>query len=378
MKKNELYICRRDIVIIVTHKCNLRCKYCYYKKSPKDNYVESPNMAYIKEKLIEEFEDCEKPVRITFHGGEPFINWPFMKNLAEWVWSVRQDVEFVVTTNGTMLDDDIKRWLKIHKLKFTVVLSIDGPKEVHDLERMNSFDCIDRMFFKEIYPTVGVKMTVTPRTLPYMYSSFCYLSEEGFYVNPSLAREETWDLQKDINLYETELNKIANWYLTHPEIPPAELLGINFSAQVNQFSNKVPCACGAGRGIIAYDIDGQAYPCHSFVDFRKRISKEQLLRLFELLRTNDASVLDSPCVKCRFAPWCSPCYGLSFVNRGSMGCLDSKMCRFSEITIPIAAKLQGKMLVSGRRYLFMQRFSEREKCLIAQSICSILKVKNNY
>lgn len=377
MTMNEKYLDRREIVIMVSHKCNLRCKYCYYDKTSPECKSESLDMVRVKQLLTKEFSNCSGPIRITYHGGEPFVNWTAMRDLSMWALDMRRDIKFLVTTNGTLLSEDAKQWLKSHKDQFTVVLSIDGPREVHDSERPDSFDRIDRGFFVETYPTVGVKMTVSPKTLPHMYRSFLYLVNEGFYVNPSLAREVKWDKDIHLILYRQELEKLANWYLEHPSVPPAELLGINFVQQPRAFGERCHCTCGAGRDIVAYDIDGTAYPCHSFIDFTKPKLQDDLDQLFALLKRNDAELLNSPCTKCIFAPWCAPCYGLSYVNRGGMGRLDEQMCLFSAVTIPFAAKLQGEMLASGRDYCFLKKFSAEEKALMAKSIYAILSGSNN-
>ena len=376
MKMHDRYTRKREITIIVTHACNLRCRYCYYDKTIEGGPIPAPDITKIKSLLAAEFYEYKLPIRITYHGGEPFINWNFIRDLSEWVWSVRPDVRFLVTTNGTVLNDEMRTWLRVHRKQFTTVLSIDGPKQVHDLERPGSFDKIDRKFFAETYPTVGVKMTVTPQTLSAMFKSFCYLHEQGFYVNPSLAREVRWNMDTDLLLYETELSKLSEWYLANPMIPPAELLGIDFLAQPIRPTDRHFCACGAGRGMIAYDIDGKAYPCHSFIDFTKSVEQVKLDRLFDLLQKNDAQVLNSPCSQCFYAPWCSPCYGLSYVNRGEIGRLDPQMCRFAEVTIPHAAKLQGEMLVADMKYSFIQRFSEQERFAIGKTIYTILKARS--
>lgn len=378
MKMHDRYIHQREITIIVTHACNLRCRYCYYDKVAKGERSAVPDIAKIKRLLTDEFNAHKIPVRITYHGGEPLINWHFIRDLSEWVWTIRPDVEFLVTTNGTILNDEMKRWFKAHQEKFTVVLSIDGPKEVHDLGRPNSFDRIDRRFFADTYPTVGVKMTVTPMTLPVMFESFCFLHDQGFYVNPSLAREVKWDLDTDLLLYESELAKLSEWYLANPKIPPAELLGIDFLAQPVLLTDRHFCACGAGRGMIAYDMDGKAYPCHSFIDFKRNVEQTELDGLFDLLQKNDAQFLNSPCAQCFYAPWCSPCYGLSYVNRGTMGRLDPQMCRFAEVTIPLAAKMQGEMLIADLEYSFMNRFSEKERFAIGKTVYTILKAKRQF
>jgi uncharacterized protein len=70
-------------------------------------------------------------IRVHLYGGEPFINLPAVEAM------VKRALEkepgrfgFVVTTNGTFLSDAIIDLLEAGK--FQVIISIDGPAEIHD------------------------------------------------------------------------------------------------------------------------------------------------------------------------------------------------------------------------------------------------------
>ena len=104
------------------------------------------------------------------------------------------NITFTTTTNGTILSDEIKEWLLNHKTEFIPILSLDGNKEIHDRNRGNSFDKIDKKFFSDNWPNQGIKMTVSPNTIDDMFNSFVYLYNIGFYPNPTLAREVDWNL----------------------------------------------------------------------------------------------------------------------------------------------------------------------------------------
>lgn len=372
MIKGSGFYPKHEICIVITHACNLRCKYCYYDKNNDHTH---PDVELLKSRVAEEIGNLDgaRAVEVVFHGGEPFLEWDAMREIAEWTWSRYPAVVFRATTNGTVLTEAMKDWLRAHRNSFLVTLSLDGLKSVHDRQRCNSFDLIDRNFFLSTYPQLGVKMTVSPETLPFMYDGFAFLSDLGFYMNPSLAREVDWDPTRDIPIYRKEVEKISKWYLAHPDVPPGELLGPNFVEQPLREGELCVCGCGAGRNLVAYDYDGTKYPCHSFIDFQAKTADSKLRELFTLLSKNDATVLESPCAKCLFAPWCAPCYGLSFVKRGAMGALDPVMCRFAAVTMRAAAELQAQMLVSDTPYVFMQRKTDNERACIARSVMAILE-----
>lgn len=60
---------------------------------------------------------------------------------------VGRRIQYTIQTNGTKLDDDLCAFFKQHN--FLVGLSVDGPKELHDVYRVNkggedSFDQVMR------------------------------------------------------------------------------------------------------------------------------------------------------------------------------------------------------------------------------------------
>jgi len=370
MTINTTYQHKREIYVVITHACNLRCKYCYYDKGYDATH---PAIERLKDVLEVEYSTKHENIEVAFHGGEPFLEWDAIREIAEWTWATYPNIIFRATTNGTVLTDRIKDWLRIHRKSFIVTLSIDGLRDIHNKYRCNSYDLIDRPFFRDVFPTVGVKMTVSPGGLSKMYEGFCSLSDEGFYVNPSLAREAEWEPKTDVPIFREQLDRLANWYLVHPNIPPAELLGINFVEQPVSDGESHKCSCGAGRTIVAYDYDGTKYPCHSFINFCRKPSKSELDSLFATLSKNSADALHSPCAKCFLSPWCAPCYGLSWVVRGDMGRLDPVMCEFASETVCVAAKLQAEMLVSDAKYLFMERKTDNERACIARTVMTILQ-----
>ena len=72
---------------------------------------------------------------------------------------------FYATTNGALLNDEMKSWFSAHKDTFVLGLSLDGTPDTHNYNRSNSYDKIDIDFFKNTWPIQGVKMTISEYTL---------------------------------------------------------------------------------------------------------------------------------------------------------------------------------------------------------------------
>ncbi|MDR1544300.1 MAG: radical SAM protein [Prevotellaceae bacterium] len=129
-----------QIVIKVTSKCNLNCKYCFVYNQGNENYKFEPN--FISEKIItqifQKIENyCVKNPKIqyfyiVFHGGEPLLTGKnFYINAVKLANEIVKSVELklIVQTNGTLLDNS---WAELFKkLNITCGISLDGTEHAN-------------------------------------------------------------------------------------------------------------------------------------------------------------------------------------------------------------------------------------------------------
>lgn len=127
----------------VSSRCNLDCSYCYYVKK-KSLFAGDP-LPRMTEELLERYIGQHiaahpgETVRFSWHGGEPTllgIDW-FRRIVAlqEKHCPPHKRIANGIQTNGTLLDDDWCRFFARHR--FTVGMSLDGPREIHDTHRVN-------------------------------------------------------------------------------------------------------------------------------------------------------------------------------------------------------------------------------------------------
>ncbi|HEX7681571.1 MAG TPA: radical SAM protein [Thermoanaerobaculia bacterium] len=137
-----------QLVLVVTEDCNLRCSYCYYS----DSYTLSRNRTSRQlsfetgKKAIDYFfanaapKVASNPMRklaINFYGGEPMMAQRTLRELVLYAKAhAPAELVFAVTTNGTMLCGDIVDFLVENG--FHILVSLDGPKEDHDRNRVYS------------------------------------------------------------------------------------------------------------------------------------------------------------------------------------------------------------------------------------------------
>ncbi|MFA7654987.1 MAG: radical SAM protein, partial [Candidatus Dojkabacteria bacterium] len=125
-----------SVVFSVTSDCNLRCVYCY-ARAGLDSHRMSPELAKAAiDVVIQNARDKdEKKINIGFlGGGETMLEYDLVKFIVEYVkshWD--KEISFSMVTNATLLDKEKSGYLVSNN--FNITVSLDGPKEVHDIQR---------------------------------------------------------------------------------------------------------------------------------------------------------------------------------------------------------------------------------------------------
>lgn len=365
----------KEIIIMATNACNLQCKYCY------ESNKNAPSMVVdrIKEQIQKEINKPGEPYNnfvINFHGGEPFLVFDKIKEVIKWIDGQYKGVSisYTATTNGTVLNNNIRQWLIDNRKRFIPVLSIDGPKDIHDRNRTNSFSKIDLDFFRSNWPLQGVKMTVSPNTINDLFNSFEYLHNIGFYPNPTLAKEVGWNTQEHLHIYAKELKKLTTFYVQHPSIPPGQLLNLPLHKFSDDFINKGINSCGAGHNTIALDIYGNRYPCQAFIsDLKKEYDTNEMKRIFCLLEKNCHLKISPQCEGCPIINGCSSCYAINYSNRGDMGAIDHTMCEFYKLTFLAAAQMFAEIIPNNDNYPWLKSKNNSELYHMIKGIQQIFK-----
>lgn len=73
--------------------------------------------------------DEYETVEIQFMGGEPLLEFPLIKECAEWLWSTPitdKQMMLFAPTNGTLLTTEMKEWFAKNKDRIHLGLSFDG------------------------------------------------------------------------------------------------------------------------------------------------------------------------------------------------------------------------------------------------------------
>lgn len=138
--ENEL----RQVILELTEKCNLRCKYCVFHEYNRGyRNFQNKDMSWdIAQRAIDyAYAHSGKEIAITFYGGEPLVKFDLMKKCIEYslMLITDKDLSFSFTTNLTLMTPEIAQYIASIP-KCNVMCSLDGPEEVHDSYRVGVDD----------------------------------------------------------------------------------------------------------------------------------------------------------------------------------------------------------------------------------------------
>lgn len=184
--------------------CNLDCTYCFYLEKeqlfpPRERFSMPDEVlrAYVQ-RYIEAQTSPE--VEFTWQGGEPtLLGLEFFQRAVAYQrqFANGKIIRNTLQTNGTLLDHDWCAFLA--REHFMVGLSLDGPRQVHDLYRpdkrgRSSFDDVMRGLglLKQHGVEFNVLVTVARDVAKYPLEIYHFLKAEGvqhIQFNPVVERQ---------------------------------------------------------------------------------------------------------------------------------------------------------------------------------------------
>lgn len=307
----------KSMCLMVAHDCNLRCKYCFGDTGEYggDRELMSKEVGEAAIEYIIEHSGPRKHCEVDFFGGEPLVNMPVVKHVTAYVRRREQETgkefKLTLTTNGMLLNDENIKFLNDNNV--SLVLSMDGRKEVHDRMRPDAggngtYDRCVANFRKFVASrndqNYYMRGTYTKYNLDFT-DDVLSMADAGFdilSVEPVVAKDAPYGItEAELPRIFAEYDRLTAVYLErHREGRGFFFFHFNMDLSNGPCVAKRLAGCGAGHEYYAVAANGDLYPCHQFVGRKKYrlgtvftgVEDHELPRYFR-----ESHVLNKP--KCR-------------------------------------------------------------------------------
>jgi len=258
-----------SLTLFMTEDCNFNCSYCFQIKGKQ----------YLKNSMIEKAVDFFLPLLtekcfINFYGGEPLLAYGQIQHAVDYLEAQnkgqKREIQYTMTTNGSLLDDDILQFLSRHK--FSVMLSFDGMVQDISRKERTSEEIASIMRRISEYPQIDLETNsvFTPETIGYLSKSMQLIMELGVSnIRISISHVSPWKPAALIRL-RGQLELLRRYTLSsYHRTGKIPLRDFSHDAQGGIF------ACFAGEDRLAMTTNGKLWGCHLFADYFKRRGKTE-------------------------------------------------------------------------------------------------------
>lgn len=357
----------------VCHVCNLRCRYCYsgegdYGMGKKFMSKEVARASI--EFLMERSGKMDNP-RVVLFGGEPLMNFDLIRYIVDDCSDIpkkyNKKIEFSMTTNGTLLEDNVIEYLNSRNIH--VLVSIDGDRETHDRMRIfadgsGSYDVMlpkiqkllksrkGRVSARTTYSKynldlVGIAEHLTGLGFGNVYLSGCWMDGSSDY---ELTKADVPRLREEFGrMREYLLHKIKNReYRWASSMLQKKIMTVH-TPQPRLYP------CGAGKNYLAVTPDGDLYFCHRFAGN----DRFKFGNVFTGLDLNmQKMILDShvyfkeDCSRCWIRHLCAGgCWYINFMGTEDINMHSKYLCDISRNETESLLELYSKLQTEDRELI---------------------------
>lgn len=269
-----------SLTLEVNQKCNLKCKYCYLGDKAGsmmsfDTAKKSVDLAF-EQMVIHR----DRKMWFDFIGGEALMDFPLLNEILLYIRDKNKDKQYQIklsmTSNATILNSKIVDWLVDNS--FDLKVSIDGKKDVHDLNRITihnrgSFDAIlnNWPYILEYERRSGKHTQVTnviTRNNYMHYEETVKFLVEGLglkIIDTAIDLFVDWK-EEELAVICEEFNKVFVYY--EQCIEQGKAFGWSFIDKVFGSVEKKRKFYTCGAGIISLYVrtDGTFYPCSVYME----------------------------------------------------------------------------------------------------------------
>jgi len=342
----------------ITNACNLRCRYCYLRKT---NQVMTPETgraaidAIFRSALLHNLSS----VKLKYAGGEPTLNLPLVIALHEYASGLARQygraLEGVVLSNGVRLTHTMIDAMLAHNLR--LMISLDGIGPAHDGQRAfangaGSFQAVSRSIerarAKGLTPSISI--TVTDRSVDGLAETVGWVLDRNLPFSLNFYRENDASASfEDLRLGETRLieGMQGAFQAIEAKLPRRSLRATlldrtNLAAPHNR-------TCSVGSNYMVVDPQGRISQCQ--MQMKQSSSSVQAQDPLASIRARSTGIQNlavdekEGCRDCEWRYWCTGgCPMQTFRATGRYD-VQSPNCNIYKALFPGVLRLEGRRLV---------------------------------
>lgn len=312
--------------------CNMKCKYCFYNAIANNRSNAFEGMLSIENlvKLVSEaLETAEGQCSFGFQGGEPTLRGlDFYKTLIELVKKHNKKglpVHYAIQTNGTHIDEEWAAFLAENR--FLVGLSLDGPAEIHNLNRIKqnndpSFNEVMRAarIMTKHKVDFNILCVVTGRAARSIEKIYNFYKKQGFKYLQFIPCLEPIEVERGTTNYNLGISEFGDYLIRLFDLWYTDFIKGNYISIrhidniIRIFMGQPPELCSmSGHCTIQYVVegDGGVYPCDFYVFDEWRLGTLGEMSLAEMRSSElarkfleESHILPEKCRSCKYLQLC--------------------------------------------------------------------------
>ena len=359
-----------SVSLNVAQICNMKCIYCYGDGGEYGNKtVMDFDTAKRSVDFIIENSGVKNKIFICFFGGEPLLNFALIKEIVKYSKMAGEKngkrIYFSITTNGTLLNDNINSFLYSNNMSVTI--SFDGDKQSQDANRplkipKSSYDYVSPRIIrflstKENKAIARVTITEKSSGISAIRSSLKNIGFKRIEFVPASV-----DPSGNLGITEAHFQDLIEniKYEAHALIEKIksreDIYSSNFTEIIARLirRQRKDFYCGAGRTYAAVSADGLIFPCHRFVGNPQMLIGKISDKNFQKNNQLRISKIDGNknCKKCWAKYLCGGgCYYDNYETCGDVIKPNKMQCRILRKKIEYAVFVVDSLSKEDRKYL---------------------------
>lgn len=349
----------KKLVVLLTDKCNLRCRYCYldYGNFEENTMLKNIDVNMLCNIVDEIYEKYEKGIGyIQFFGGEPLIAFDEIKTVILYIEEKCMNKQIALpsyglVTNGILLTESMMQYFQDKNV--SVMISIDGDEDIHNQVRkgINATDTYHliaenvRKISKKY--KLMFELTLNRKHLSNYKKGdakiwFENMKELGFVAGNvgiiEMSKDKELDLQEDDDpVFEMFEHDMVDFFfeqiLEEDTLYNVDVIRVLSRLLRKDISNY---SCGAGVSQMTITVSGRIIPCPKYAGMDYDIEQWNN----EKIKTVIYNEYKEGCDECWAKNLCiAYCYSLKYRNKNNERFLGGRCWHVKEMNKNVARKI---------------------------------------